>query len=190
MERVAATFEHQSDIDNLENFLALSDTQAFIVIQDGAVVYEDYFNDTERNTPVTSFSVAKSFTSALVGIAIEEGYINDVNDPITEYLPELAERDPRFEDVSIRHLLLMSSGFEYDEMGSFLFDGDDALTTYHPDQRQLALDNTRIADPPGAYFQYNKYHPQLLGMIIERTTGVSVTEYMQRTQWEPLGLVY
>lgn len=190
MDRVAAIFEQQPDIDNLENFLALSDTQAFIVIQDEAVLYENYFNSAERNTPVTSFSVAKSFTSALVGIAIEEGYINDVNDPITAYLPELAERDPRFEDISIRHLLLMASGFEYEEMRSFLFNGDDPLTTYYPDQRQLALDNTHIIDQPGAYFQYNKYHPQLLGMIIERTTGVSVTEFMQRTLWEPLGMEY
>ena len=190
MERVAAVFEQQPGIDDLERYLEASDTQAFIVVQDGAVVYERYFNDAERDTPVTSFSVAKSFVSALVGIAIDQGYLDDVDDPITQYLPELAERDPRFADISIRHLLLMASGLEYEEMRPFLFNGDDPLTTYYPDQRQLALENTNIIDPPGRYFQYNKYHPQLLGMIIERATGESITEYMQRTLWEPLGMEY
>jgi CubicO group peptidase (beta-lactamase class C family) len=61
----------------------------------------------------------------------------------------------------------------------FYFNGDDPLTTYYPDQRQLALENTHIIDSPGKYFLYNKYHPQLLGLILERTTGKSVTEYMQ-----------
>ena len=105
-----------------------------------------------------------------------KGTWTGVDDPITQYLPELAERDPRFADISIRHLLLMASGLEYEEMRPFLFNGDDPLTTYYPDQRQLALENTNIIDPPGRYFQYNKYHPQLLGMIIERATGEWITK--------------
>lgn len=189
-DEVAAVFEAQPEINDLETYLAESKTQAFIVIQDGAVIYEKYFNGTQREIPVTSYSVAKSFTSALIGIAIDEGFIRSVDDPITDYLPELLERDPRFVDITIRHLLLMASGLEYKEMRAFLFNGDDPLTTYYPDQRQLALENTHIIDPPGTYFQYNKYHPQLLGMILERATGVSVTVYTQRTLWEPLGMEY
>jgi CubicO group peptidase (beta-lactamase class C family) len=126
----------------------------------------------------------------LIGIAIEEGYINSVDDPITDYLPELADRDPRFGDITIRHLLLMSSGLEFQANRYGLFNGDDPLTTYYPDQRQIALENTNIIDPPGAYFLYNKYHPQLLGMIIERTTGTSVTSFMQEKIWDPIGMEY
>ena len=139
---------------------------------------------------VTSFSVAKSFVSTLVGIAIEEGAIHSLDDPITDYLPELLERDRRFEQITIRHLLLMSSGLEYDESGSFMFNGDDPLTTYHPDQRHLALTNTRIGGPPGRSFSYNKYHPQLLGLILERATGMSVTAYTQSRLWDPLGMEF
>ncbi len=171
-------------------FLEGSETQAFIVLQDGEVLYERYLNDTQRDSIVTSFSVAKSFTSALIGIAIEEGFIGDVNDPITEYLPELAERDPRFESITLRHLLMMSSGLDYQAYRSLLFDGDDPLSTYYPDQRQISLENTQIVDPPGSYFQYNKYHPQLLGMILERTTGIPVAEYLQTRIWEPLGMEF
>jgi len=70
---------------------------------------------------VTSFSVAKSFGSALIGKAIEEGYINSVDDPITTYLPGLADRDSGFNEITIRHVLLMTSGLEYTEMRLMLF---------------------------------------------------------------------
>jgi CubicO group peptidase (beta-lactamase class C family) len=134
--------------------------------------------------------VAKSFTSALVGIAIQEGYIGSVDDAITDYLPELAQRDERFQDITIRHLLLMASGLEYEEFRPLLFNSDDPLTTYYPDQRKLALENTHIVDPPGQYFQYNKYHPQLLGMILERATGMRVTRYLQTRIWDKIGMAY
>jgi len=173
-------------VDDWDAFLEANDTQAFVVVQDGTVVYEKYFNDTQRDSIVISFSVAKSFASALIGFAIDEGYIHSVDDPITDYLPELAERDPRFDDITIRHLLLVASGLEYTADRFPLFNGDDPLTTYYPDQRKIALENTNIVDPPGGTFLYNKYHPQLLGMILERTTGVSVTEYLQAKIWDPL----
>jgi CubicO group peptidase (beta-lactamase class C family) len=153
-------------------------------------LYENYFNGTQRDSIVTSFSVAKSFTSALIGIAIDEGYIHSVDDPITTYLPELAEGDPRFEEITVRHLLLMASGLDYVEFRPLLFNSDDILTSYYPDQRKAALGFTKIIDPPGAYYRYNKYHPQLLGMILERTTGMPVTSYMQTRLWDKLGMEF
>jgi CubicO group peptidase (beta-lactamase class C family) len=189
-DRVPALFQDLAGVADWDSFLEDTETQAFIVLQDGDVLYERYFNNTQRDSIVTSFSVAKSFASALIGIAIEEGYIGDVNDPVTDYLPELAERDPRFESITLRHLLMMSSGLDYQANRSLLFNGDDPLTTYYPDQRQISLNNTQIVDPPGSYFQYNKYHPQLLGMVLERTTGMPVTEYLQTRLWDPLGMEF
>lgn len=185
-QRVIALLQASAEVDNWDTFLADSHTQAFIVIQDGAILYETYPNGLSRDSMVTSFSVAKSFTSALIGIAIEEGYISSVNDPITTYLPELAARDPRFSDITVRHLLMMASGLEFKEDRLFLFSGDGPLTSYYPDQRQISLENTHIVDPSGTYFQYNKYHPQLLGMIIERTTGMTVTDYLQQKLWSSM----
>ena len=160
------------------------------MIQDGSIRYENYFNGTQRDTMVTSFSVAKSFTSALIGIAIDEGYIKSLDEPITTYLPELAKRDPRFNEITIRHLLLMSSGLEYVEFRPLLFNSDDILTSYYNDQRKISLENTHIIDPAGQYFRYNKYHPQLLGMILERATGMTVTHYLQTRIWNPLGMEF
>jgi CubicO group peptidase (beta-lactamase class C family) len=188
--RVEEVFGQLAGVDDWSAFLAANDTQAFIVIQDGTVVYENYFNGTRRESIVTSFSVAKSFASTLIGLAIEEGYIESVDDPITVYLPELAERDPRFSEITIRHLLLMASGFEYEEFRPVILHSDDPLTTYYPDQRKLALEFTRIAEPPGQHFLYNKYHPQLLGMILERATGMPVTGYLQTRLWDPLGMEF
>ena len=189
-DRVASLFAQLAGVKDWEVFLKENHTQAFIVVQDGTVQYEEYFNDAQRHSIVTSFSVAKSFTSALIGIAIEEGYITSVNDPITDYLPELAARDSRFEGITIRDLLMMSSGLEYKENRFPGLNGDDVLTTYYPDQRLLALQNTKIIDPPGEYFLYNKYHPQLLGMILERSTGSSVTEYLQSKIWDSIGMEF
>lgn len=177
-------------VDDWEAFLTNSHTQAFLVIQDGRIVYQGYFNGSHPDTIVTSFSVAKSFTSALVGIAIGEGAIRSVDDPVTDYLPELALRDARFEQISVRDLLRMASGMDYQEMRLLMLSGDDPLTTYYPDQRWLALNNTQIVEPPGQHFLYNKYHPQLLGMILERATGMPVTSYMQAKLWTPLGMAY
>lgn len=188
--RIAGIFEEILGVPDFDVFLEENSTQAFIVIQDDATLYEKYFNGAQRDTLMTSFSVAKSFTSALIGIAIDEGYIQSVDDPITDYLPEMSDRDPRFSAITIRDLLRMASGLEYQKMRPGLFNGDDPLTTYYPDQRKAALEFTRILDPPGEYFLYNKYHPQLLGMILERATGVTVTEYMQVKLWNPLGMEF
>ena len=170
------------------SFLEKHRTQAFIVIRDDAILYEKYFNGAHRDSIVTSFSIAKSFTSALIGIAISEGYIHSVNDPITDYLPELAERDIAFKNITIRDLLRMSSGIKYTEFP--FVNGDDAKTYYFPNLRQLALEDTRVAGIPAETFHYNNYHPLLLGLIIERATGTTVAGYLQEKIWKPIGMEY
>lgn len=188
---VERRLEEAFGVGDLDRFLTSTNSQVLLVIEEGQLVFERYANGAKPDTMLTSFSVAKSFDSALVGIAIDEGFIASVDDPITDYLPELGAAEPRAKQITIADLLSMSSGLEYKEMRWGLFNGDDPLTTYHPDQRAVSLEAaTRIADPPGRYFQYNKYHPQLLGMVLERTTGMSVTEYMQTRLWQPLGMEY
>jgi CubicO group peptidase (beta-lactamase class C family) len=183
-DRVRTQFETVVGIEDFDRFLEKNRTQAFLVIQNDAILYEQYFNGAERESIVTSFSTAKSFTSALIGIAIAEGHIQSVNDPITEYLPELAERDPAFAKITIRDLLMMSSGIKYSEPP------DNATTYYYPDLRKLALETTRIIDSPGKTFHYNNFHPLLLGLILERATGTSVANYLQEKIWKPIEMEY
>lgn len=189
-ERVRAVFGSAFGTDDLDALLSDAGTQAFLVIQGDRIIYERYFNGAQRDTMLTSFSVAKSFDSALVGIAIDEGFIGSIDDPITDYLPELSDRDERFDDITIRHVLAMASGLEYRELRWAVFNGDDPITTYYPDQREAALEFTHILEPPGRHFSYNKYHPQLLGMILERATGMSVTEFTQTRLWDAVGMEF
>ncbi|MFC1936679.1 serine hydrolase domain-containing protein [Chloroflexota bacterium] len=187
-EMVQTLFEQNSAIDDLDDFLERAQTQAFIVIQNDTILYERYFNGASRDTIVTSFSCAKQWVSALIGAAIDDGYIQSVDDPITDYLPELAERDPAFAEITIYDLLRMSSGIEYDGLGGL--DGGDSKTYYYPDLRKLALEETTVVASPGSGFLYNNYHPLLLGIILERATGMSVTDYLEARIWQPIGMEF
>ncbi|CAA9464257.1 MAG: Beta-lactamase class C-like and penicillin binding proteins (PBPs) superfamily [uncultured Rubrobacteraceae bacterium] len=170
----------------LEEFMTETDTTAFLVIRDDALLYEGYFNGYDRESTQTSFSIAKSFLSALIGIAIKEGHIGSVDDPITKYVPEL--KQPGVDKITIRHLLTMPSGLEYSGEGSgggpF---GDDAKTYYDPNLRELALTVEPEAEP-GKRWEYNNYHPLLLGMILERATDRPVATYLSQKIWRPLGM--
>lgn len=171
-------------VGDLDQFLEKTDTTSFIVIYKDNIIFERYYNGYTRESTVTSFSVAKSFVSALIGIAIEEGYIKSLNDPITDYLPELKERDIRFSEIKIIDLLHMSSGLGYKEPP------DDIHTYYAPDLRKLALEKIKIEENPGENFLYNNYNPLLLGMIIERATNSSVSEYMEEKIWKRTGMEF
>lgn len=162
-----------------------SGTTSFLVIQDDTLVFERYGNGYNHDSIVTSFSVAKSFASALVGFAIDDGYISSVNDPITKYIPELIIRDKRFGEITIKHLLTMTSGISYYQDAA---PWDDGMKTYFaPDMRKSAL-SVQIEQHPGESFLYNNYNPLLLGLILERTTGKSVTEYLEEKIWRSLGM--
>jgi CubicO group peptidase (beta-lactamase class C family) len=179
-----ATVSVNGEERDLEGFLGSTGTTAFVVIQDDAILYERYFNGDNRSSIQTSFSVAKSYLSALVGIAIEEDLLA-LDDPITEHIPELLDRDRRFSRITVGHLISMSSGLRYVE--SNLPWGDDAQTYYAADLRELALEDTEIVEPPGRTWLYNNYNPLLLGMILERSTGMKVAEYLEQKLWRPLG---
>ncbi len=176
-----------ADDGAFDEFLRETGTLGFVVVDEDQLVYERYFGGADRQTRQTSFSVAKSFLSTLVGIAIDEGLIGSVTDPVTEYLPELAEQDPRFERITLRHLLSMSSGLRYEEQSLPLPWGDDVDTYYGTDLRDLALSATQVVGPPGQEWLYNNYNPLLLGLVLERATGTSVSDYMATKLWQPLG---
>ncbi len=173
---------------DLERFLEDTGTQAFLVIRNDTILYEHYANGAGRDSTLTSFSAAKSYVSTLVGIAVAEGAIRSIDDPVTRYLPELAARDPRFSAIRIRHLLDMTSGLKYEENG--FVNGDDALTYYYPDLRELALQKTSILTEPGRTWLYNNYNPLLLGLVLERATGEPVARYLETRLWQPMGAEY
>ena len=170
----------------IDRFLERNGTTAFLVVHKDRLLCERYYNGYEHGSICTSFSTAKSFVSALVGIALGEGLIRQIDDPLNRYLPELAE--PYWSKISIRHLVSMSSGLRYNEHG-FLPWNDEPRTYYSLDLRRLARQATP-AEAPGLRFHYNNYNLLLLGLLLERVTGGSVSAYLQEKVWQPLGMEF
>ncbi len=170
----------------LDELLRTSGTHAFVVIRDNQVLREDYFNGFARDSLCTAWSVSKSFTGALVGIAISEGRIKSLDDPITNYLPELKAQG--FDAITIRNLLTMGSGIQY-RISFFPWD-EFVLAGYYPNLRQLLLSDLKVMEPPGQSFHYNNFNTELIGIILERTTGSTPSKYLQEKIWKPIGMEY
>lgn len=171
----------------LHEFIALSDTSAFVVIKKGKVIFEHYAHGDSRESLHTSFSVAKSFTSALVGIALGEGKISSLSDPIREYLPELTNKS--FDGVTIRHILQMSSGLRFNENYTDPKSDINKMVGMVPPMTYLEYINTLEREhEPGTYNHYTSINTQLLGILLSRVTGESITDYMTRKLWHPVGM--
>ena len=130
---------NNSGCKSFDEWIEKSKTTALIFIQKDTILYEKYFNGFKRDSYFHSMSMAKSFISTLIGFAIQDRLISDINDPITKYIPELKERDIRFEKITIRNLMMMQSGIKYYE-GYFpgtwvhLPWHDEAIGYYHPER--------------------------------------------------------
>ncbi|MGY1730975.1 serine hydrolase domain-containing protein [Geodermatophilus sp. SYSU D01045] len=170
--------------EDLATLLDRTQTTAFVVLRGDEVLLERYGAGGSRETPMTSFSVAKSVLSTLVGLAIDRGAIGGLDDPVTEYVPELLDRDPRFGEITLRHLVTMSSGLSYEEEG--LPWSDDALTYYDVDLRRLAL-SAEVAREPGREWLYCNYNPLLMGLVLERAVGEPVEDFAAEALWGPMG---
>jgi len=177
--------------EGFEAMLEASGTSGFLIVRDDRLLYEGYFNGFQRDSWFTSFSVAKSFDSALIGFALSEGWIGSVDDPVVSYIPELAGRGP--DSLTIRNLLKMDCGVGYREsdlLDILAMQADDSKTYSMPDLRALALTIRLSGESLGSCFRCNNYHPILEGMILERVTGMTVSEYLQERLWKPLGMEY
>lgn len=182
---ISFTFRGQSQ--TLSDFLDKTITTNFLVVKDDAIVYERYFRGNDANSLATSMSVAKSFTSALVGIAIEEGHIKSVDDDVTIYVPEL--KDSGYKGVTIKDLLQMSSGIDfsevYDDNTSDIIvmigrlGGGESIVDY---AAELGPDKK-----PGTEFNYASIDTNILGMAIKRATGKNPAEYLEEKIWKKIG---
>ncbi len=128
----------------LAELLETSETAAFLVIKDDVVVFENYYGGYDRTTSSLSFSMAKSVLSLLVGCALDDGYLQSVDQPVTDFVPELAEKG--FSIVTLRHLLQMTSGIDYAE-NDFPFGLH--VRFYYTDRLEDEILKLRLQEPPG-----------------------------------------
>ncbi|TXT26404.1 MAG: beta-lactamase-like protein with penicillin binding protein transpeptidase domain [Gallionellaceae bacterium] len=169
---------------HLSDLLNQTDTTAFLLIKDDRIVTEYYPAGYSRATPSMSFSMAKSFFSILVGCAIADGYFKSIDQPVTDFVPELSARG--FSAVTLKHLLQMTSGMDYPEPGVPLGLHDRFYYTDHLEQETLKLE---LKEPPGTRFEYKSGDVFLLTLALERALdGKSISVYMQERLWQPLGM--
>jgi CubicO group peptidase (beta-lactamase class C family) len=178
------------EIPGLENYMASQRTAGLVIIQDGKIRLERYGQDFSADGRWTSFSVAKSFSSTLVGAAIQDGYIKSLDDKVSQYIPDL--QGSAYDDVTVQQLLTMSSGVKWDEdyenpqSDVALFNkakpesGVDATVSY---MRKLPR-----AHPPGTVWHYNTGETNLIGVLVSSATGKPLAQYLQERIWHPAGM--
>ena len=171
---------------HLDTALLDSRTYAFLVIRNDSLLYEKYLGDWQEDQLFPSYSVAKSFVSALAGIAFKEGKIKSLDEPITHYLPELLTSDLRFEQITIQHILDMRSGIKFNENYPNLF--ADVWKMGFSNDLHKVVGKLTVEKPAGGAFEYKSINSQLLGMVVERATGKKLSEYLTEKIWQPLGM--
>ena len=185
-ESITYVYRGKTRVADFDTYLAETRSTAFIAIKDDTIIAERYYNGHARDSIQRSFSTAKSFTGLLVGIAIDEGYIESVGQPAAVYVPELAEKG--YGEVTIRELLMMSAPFAFTS-GPFPWN-DDTILYYTPNLREATLAGLRPCPRQETHFHYSNYSTQLLAMVLERATDTTVTAFFEEQLWQQMGTEY
>lgn len=160
---------------------------AAVIVQNDTIVFEHYSGGWDANSQSCIFSVTKTVTSLLCGIALKEGYIKSVSDPVTDYLPELKNADPMFAQLRIVHLLDMTAGLKFDE--NYTWNPFSKMARlYMGGNTQKVLKNLKFINTPGENYSYDSATTAILGLVIERATGQSYAQYLTEKVWQPLGM--
>jgi hypothetical protein len=177
-----------------DEFADATYTNAFLIIRDGKIVFEDYRNNTKADTRFIAFSMSKSITSMLIGIAIDRGAIKSLDDLAVKYAPEL--RGSGYDGVTIRQILQMRSGVDYEERYDF---GENPSLAAMIHENAIVQNKERFADraktikrkaEPGSRFNYATLDTAVLGRVLEGATGQAISKFMSEYLWEPAGMEY
>ncbi len=168
------------------NYFTKYQAVAYLVIKDTSILSETYWGGYNKDSYSNSFSMSKSVVSLLIGCAIQDGLIKDINEPVSNFIEKYKEGERS--KITLKNLLMMSSNLSWDESYSSLF----SITTqayYGNDVKRIVL-NLQSLGEPGKYFDYRGSDPQLLALVIEKVTGKTLSEYASEKLWKPLGAEY
>ncbi|MCR9104164.1 MAG: beta-lactamase family protein [Gammaproteobacteria bacterium] len=162
-------------------------TQGVVIIRNGLLVAERYADERDANSYATSWSAAKSFTSALIGIAVRDGLIDDINVSMGEFISEWSGTEHA--NITLRHVLMMSSGLDWNESYDVSSGISDAIQMIVLTEDQLDFVISRpILHPPGTVFNYSSGETLLMSAVLETVTGMSVNDYAEQVLFAPLGM--
>ena len=182
------TFNHLGNDENLKDALEYYETDGLIVLKNNNLLYENYWHGNTQTSKHISWSVAKSFLSALIGIAVDQGLIDSIDDPVTKYLDDF--KGTGYQAVPIKDLLQMSSGIKFNEdYADYNSDINrfGRTISFGTPMRDFAksLENEK---EPGTYHHYVSIDTQMLAMVLQEVTGKSVTESLQEHIWNKIGM--
>jgi CubicO group peptidase (beta-lactamase class C family) len=166
------------------NAAELETLYSLLVIKNGYLIAEDYFNEGSIEQKDRLQSVTKSYTSALVGIALAQGYLSSVDQKMLDFFPEIADQitDPRKGQITIRDLLQMRSGYPWEETDPALWEG--LLSGHYPP----LIEEFPLTADPGTEFNYSNLSSNWLGIILDRATGMNLKSYAEENLFLPLGV--
>jgi hypothetical protein len=157
-------------------------TVAYVIIQNGALLFEQYWEKYSPQSHSNSFSMAKSIISFATGCAIDDGVIANVDQPVGDFFPQFGRYNGK--PLTIRHLLSMSAGVDFREAYTSLFSPTTQL--YYGNDLKKIVTGMKQIEEPGVYFIYQSGVTQLLAFILEKATGENITSYVSRKIWTPI----
>lgn len=182
---LADGFRFEDTFYSSEKFMNDTKTSAMLVIKDDVIKYEKYFFGGNEDTLFSSNSMGKSFVSALMGIAVSEGYVESVEDPIGKYIPEFAGTE--MANIPIRACLQMASGINFNEdtdMSGF------SMRTLMGKPAMKVISKYGMQEKPYTYRRYLSINTEILGQVIKNATGRSLAEYMEEKLWKKIGTAH
>jgi len=171
-----------NSFEAFDKFTSKGKTVAFLVIKNDTIIYENYSKKYHKNRLIPSFSVSKSFVSALIGIALEEGYINNIDEPITNYLPEL--KDEQLKEITIRNVLDMRADFKFGE--NYFNPFSEVAKYYYGRDLKKFITKLKAKGSPGNEFKYQSVNTQVLAFILENATQKAIHQYLEEKLWKPM----
>ncbi len=181
------SFVHGDVALTIDDYIRSHNVAGLLIIKDGFVVYERYELGNSDESLWMSWSVAKSVTSLLVGAAIQDGYIKNVDEKVSDYLPRL--KNSSYDDVTIRNLMQMSSGVQWNEDYA---DPESDINTIRWDTLSIyeQLRHKRQVDVPGEVFNYNTAETNLVGTLLRAAVGNNLSTYLSTKIWQPFGMEF
>jgi len=178
------------EIPGIDVYMREQNTAGLVILQDGKLRFERYGLGFDASGRWTSFSVAKSFTSTLVGAAIQDGYIGSLEDKVSQYIPDL--RGSAYDEVTIRQLLTMSSGVkwneDYEDPAADVAKFNNATPDEGVDATVSYMRKLPRGHPPGEVWHYNTGETNLIGVLVSSATRQPLARYLQTKIWHPAGM--
>ncbi len=161
---------------------------AFLVLKNGEVVSENYFNGYNDRSKTNSFSMAKTVTTLLLGIAIEEGYVRDLDQAIVDFIPEFKD-DPLGKNATIAQFSLMNSGYEWDE--NYYTPFSPTVELYYGNSIEEFLLAGEFTEEPGSFWEYSSASTEIMGIFLLRAlqkagAADTLSEYLSEKLWQPM----